>query len=267
MELPFILERKGVGYLTKEKDSFSAVYLKVREKELRILTDSEVRKLPKADVDNPNYHEWILRQTTADRFLEYLKNEPDHLRILDLGCGNGWFTHKMFARSKNSMVIGLDVNPHELEQAVRVFKGDGLQFVYGDIFELGKPLKSRFDLVTLNAAIQYFDNFAKLFDILKSFLGPDGEIHILDSPFYKKSDIAKARERTRKYYQDLGFPKMAENYFHHSFDDIKSFDFLYRPKSRLLSKVMRTNASPFPWLRYRKDSANSGTIASVNSGL
>lgn len=120
---------------------------------------------------------------------------------MDIGCGNGWFSN-ILSKIENSKVGGLDINPIELEQADRVFKKENLQFYYGDIFQI-KEFEKQFDAITLNACVQYFPNFKLLLDKLKSFSTPGGEIHIIDSPFYKNEEISNAKERTYKYFQAL----------------------------------------------------------------
>jgi len=99
--------------------------------------------------------------------------------------------------------------------------------------------------------VQYFPDFKLLLSNLKSFLKPQGEIHIIDSPFYKQNEIADAKQRTITYYTDLGFPEMASNYFHHLKSAIQDFEVLYKPKNRFFSKILSRKESPFYWLRLR----------------
>ena len=89
-----------------------------------------------------------------------------------------------------------------------------------------------------------------MFSILKSFLKLYGEIHILDSPFYKASQVTKAKQRTLDYYIMLGFMEMAAHYFHHTVDDHQEFEYLYINKNKLLNKIYNKKDSPFPWLRF-----------------
>ena len=91
-----------------------------------------------------------------------------------------------------------------------------------------------------------------MFSTLKSFLKPNGEIHIIDSPFYKNDAITEAQKRTLNYYTSIGFPEMASNYFHHSVDDILEFKTLYANKNKFLNKILLKKDSPFPWLCYKK---------------
>ena len=243
MDFSKINKKNEVYYLTKENPEFSKHYLEVRKKENRILTDSEVLKLP-----NLKLHEWKLRKKSTKRFQKYISNKKSNLKILDVGCGNGWFSNKIASISENNQIIGVDINSIELEQAVRVFKKNNLHFVYADIFKISNSFDTQFDIVILNGSIQYFHDFKIVIELLESFLKPEGEIHILDSPFYDSSQIKEAKKRTVLYYTKIGFPEMANQYFHHALENLSDFTILYRPKKTILDKILSKKDSPFMWL-------------------
>jgi len=238
----------GFYVISPFSDSFSKEYLALRKKENRILSNEEVQQLPRARKSNPHYKEWKIRQKTTRRFITYLLNKKPNQKILDIGCGNGWFSNKMAIN--NNEVIGLDVNRLELKQAVACFKKENLDFAFSDLFTEDTVFHNQFNIITLNASVQYFKDFGLLINQLKKFLKPKGEIHILDSPFYVNSEIHKAKKRTLAYYTKIGFPKMAQYYFHHSKEHIMDFDILYKPKSSLYKKILRQKDSPFMWVRY-----------------
>lgn len=237
----------NVFYLTPEDSKFSREYLAVRKKEGRILTDDDVQKLPYL-----NRHEWPFRIKSTERFIKYITNKKKPMHALTIGCGNGWFAHKISQISNEIKVIGLDVNREELEQASRVFKDKNLQFVYADIFKAPDIFKNQFDIIVLNGAIQYFKDFKALISQLKSFLKANGEIHIIDSPFYKFSEIENAKRRTKVYYKKLGIPEMASNYFAHDEIFVKNFDRLYTYKKSIINKLLGKKDSPFTWFRLIK---------------
>jgi len=247
MDFSRITQQQNVYYLTPEDASFSTHYLAVREKENRILTDVEVRKLPNLDK-----YEWPFRVKSTERFINYIASKNNDMQLLTIGCGNGWFTHKIAEVSEKNQVVGLDVNREELEQAARIFKKKNLKFIYADIFKASEYFQRKFDVITLNGAIQYFEDFEGLLTLLKSFLKPGGEIHIIDSPFYKTEEITDAKQRTKEYYTELGVPEMAENYFHHDQKLVANFDILYSYKRNIIYKVLGKKDSPFSWYRFIK---------------
>jgi ubiquinone/menaquinone biosynthesis C-methylase UbiE len=254
----FILDpntlQNGVYILSEIKDKFESIYLKVREKENRVYSDDELRNLPFASESNPHKKEWDVRAKSFLRFRNYLKSKNQSLNILDLGCGNGWFSGKLF-NSFNIKFYCVDVNITELNQGRRVFESENLVFIYADIFSTEFP-PNYFDIVILNASIQYFAEIKTLLDKLLSLIKMNGEIHIIDSPIYSDKEAMNAKQRTANYYSSLGFPEMINNYFHRSWNEISEYNFeiLYNPSSakRKLKKIFLTNDSPFPWIRIKK---------------
>jgi len=248
LKIPF----KEINYLTENNLSkkFAQLYISVRIKENRVLSDKQLLQLPNAPLSNTNFKEWQVRKKSAHRFLNYLSNRKSVDTILDLGCGNGWFSNLIAKSFPSIKVTGLDINEVELKQANRVFQRRNLNFAFANIFQI-KPnvFKEEFSIVVLNASVQYFPNFLNLLSKIITFLEPNGEIHIIDSPFYKKDTVLNAKERTVNYYTKLGFPEMAEYYFHHSLENLKDFEILYRPKKMILFKFLKKTEVPFLWAK------------------
>lgn len=238
-----------VYYLSPKQGAFEQAYLTIREKENRILSDKEVRSLPYLHQQHSKHLEWKKRISSTQRTFDYLtKTKPKH--ILDLGCGNGWFTHLLQQKSK-ATIIGADINIIELEQAARVFNNDQCHFIYGDIFSDQWP-NTYFDMITLNACVQYFPDLNQLLTRLLLLLKPNGSIHLIDSPFYKSSEIKQASQRTSTYYKQQGVEEMTTFYHHHCWNTLEEFQttIAYQPASfvnKIRQKINR-NASPFPWI-------------------
>jgi len=240
----------GVYILSDIKNDFESLYLKVREKEKRIYSDVELRLLPFASDDNIHKAEWNLRVQSFNRFKEYLNIKPENMNILDLGCGNGWF-YSQLSKTMNHNLFCVDINLAELRQGSRVFNSKKLKFIYADIFTVDFPIDC-IDLITLNASIQYFPNFKRIIDRLSGLLNDDGEIHIIDSPFYPENEINSAKQRTEEYYNSIGFSEMSQHYFHHSLKDLSAYNYEIQYKPNTLINKFKTmffiNDSPFPWI-------------------
>jgi ubiquinone/menaquinone biosynthesis C-methylase UbiE len=224
------------------------LYLRVREREGRLYSDDTLARLPSIPNGHPLADEWRARSASASRLTRYLSRQPKPLHLLDLGCGNGWLSNLLAQPARR--VLGMDRNRVELRQAARVFSSNPhLCFLEADIFSA--PFSSGiFDVILLASVIQYFPDLPALLTLLKKYLKPNGEIHILDSPLYSESEAQAAKERTRNYYASLGFPQMADAYFHHKFSELKPFSpvILYSPRALALKRLLGKIASPFPWL-------------------
>ena len=204
--------KDGIYILSEIKNEFEKIYLKVREKENRIFSDAELKQLPFASESNPHKKEWDLRAKSFQRFKEYLKSKKQNLNILDLGCGNGWFSGQL-SKSFNHIFFCVDVNLTELKQGRNVFNSEQIKFIYADIFKADIQ-STFFDIIIINAAVQYFPDIKRLMEKLLTLINENGEIHIIDSPFYSETEVDNARKRTVDYYRSIGFPEMTKNYHH-----------------------------------------------------
>ena len=240
----------SVIYYSQPKNDFSDLYIKVRKKENRLYSEEQIKNLPDLEKNHIHYEEWRLRKKSTARFINYIKTKNTALKILDIGCGNGWFSHLMSTVEKTE-VIGLDVNSVELKQADNSFQKTNLSFVYADLFEKTGIHEQKFDVIVFNSCLQYFENLTQLFIIVNSLLVPNGEIHIIDTPFYKNNTIENAKQRTQFYYKNLGFPEMAKNYFHHRFDDLGKHEIMHKPFLSFLNYFKKD--SPFYWILIKRN--------------
>ncbi|MDR3711710.1 MAG: class I SAM-dependent methyltransferase [Puia sp.] len=254
MELPdssILTNIQVPGFTSPGEILFEKKYILTRSLENRLYTDEELMRLPEVPASHTHYKEWQIRKRSCRRLLRYLASENRDLEILEIGCGNGWLSHRL-AELPGTEVTGLDINFTELQQAARVFSGDpNLHFIHGDI-RSGILGDRRFDRIVFAASIQYFPYLKKIIHFALSQLKHGGEIHIMDTHFYRPGEVSIAKRRTAAYYSSLGYPEMADFYFHHCSSDLRSFhqQQLYNPmgiRSRLLGA-----RDPFPWIRIKK---------------
>ena len=226
---------------------FENLYTQVRKKEGRWYTDNEVAKLPEIQDSHPHHKEWQMRKCSAHQLTQYLISKGSQLNILEAGCGNGWLIARL-AKIISGKATGIDVNPVELEQAKRVFGHiKNLQFLQSDISD-GIEAGQQFDIIIFAASIQYFASFRQIIQIALQHLLPGGEIHIMDSHFYKKNETEGARVRSRQYYESIGFSEMSHHYYQHCINEVKQFSFkiLYNPNF-ITYRILR-NKNPFYWI-------------------
>lgn len=224
---------------------FEQQYIQVRTLENRVYSDNIVQKLPYLEANHPQYNEWQIRKSNAEKFVNYI-SKKDLSNILEIGCGNGWFTHFM-AQNTKAKLLGLDINNVELKQAKRLFNRENIEFIHGNIFEL--RFENKFDIVVFNASIQYFQDITTLMNALKTMLTEHGEVHILDTFFYN-DDKAKqiASDNTKKYYQKMGQENMIQYYFHHKKSDLINFEIM-NPKKTKPWILFKRKSITFPWYR------------------
>lgn len=226
---------------------FENLYIQLRKNEGRVYTDEEVATLPEISEAHPHYNEWQLRRQSCRKLISHLQKKQQPLKILEIGCGNGWLSHHLSA-IHGSKVIGTDINFTELQQAAKVFQDiPNLHFIYGDI-ESGLFEESQFDRIVFAASIQYFSSLNKIITESLKLLKSNGELHIIDSHFYSMAELNAAKQRSLLYYQAAGFPELADWYFHHRLDDLRQFDYstLYDPHS-VFNRFLQ-NKNPFPWI-------------------
>ena len=230
---------------------FEKKYITTRSLENRLYSDEEVMRLPDIYPGHTHYREWQLRKRSCKRLVRYLASKGRPGAILEVGCGNGWLSHHL-ATIPGSRVTGLDINFTELQQAARVFSDDpNLYFVHGDL-RSGILGEQSFRYIVFAASIQYFPSFKKIVHLALSHLDEGGELHITDTHFYKAADIEPAKRRTLAYYTSLGYPEMADFYFHHDMADLQSFDHSWRFDPLSIGNRIWGRRQGFPWIRIKK---------------
>lgn len=224
------IEKRPLVTTAVSGGTFSQQYHLLRKKEGRICTDEELLLLPNVMPGHIHYNEWQLRKKSCNRLLKYLQQKQPSLKILEVGCGNGWLSAQMAALN-NTIVTGIDINTEEIKQAKRVFTGkDNLNFISGTL-QHSLPPDQLFDVIIFAASLQYFPSVKKIIQSALSRLTLMGEVHILDSVFYKKDELPAARLRSKEYFASVNSPQMANFYFHHGRDTLQQFNYtvLYNP--------------------------------------
>lgn len=229
---------------------FEQRYISLRQKEQRVYTPEQIALLPDISPAHPHSGEWQVRKRSCNRLLQYLRSRPQPLTILECGCGNGWLSARL-ATLPRVVVTGSDVNQTELEQAQSVFQAQqNLSFQYGDLRD---PVfdDRRYNIIVFAASVQYFPSLQDILRRALSLLRPGGEVHLVDTHFYRPDEVAAARERTHRYYSDMGFPEMSAHYFHHQLSDLEelSYKILFDPR-RLSNRILH-HGDPFYWLAVR----------------
>jgi SAM-dependent methyltransferase len=194
-----------------------ALYIQVRTAEGRVPDVEAIRALPYVAESSPLKAEWDNRANSYERLKKYLSAKGKPLHILDIGCGNGWMSHRLYEAGHS--ITGIELNLTELQQAEEAFgSNERLQWMYADI--LKSTIVNKYDIILLSASCQYFASLRALTARLIPMLSRKGEIHLHDSMFYTRDEIAAAQQRSLEYYTKLGYPGMADYYHHHSKEEL-----------------------------------------------
>ncbi len=238
-----------IYYSEPESKDFEEIYLKLRKAEGRVYDDDLVLHLPDVPPCHRYYNEWLVRKRSMKMLIRYILRNEMIKTVLEVGCGNGWLSANLL-RSTDRKITGLDVNISELEQAARVFGNRvNLAFAYGDIFMLNE----KYDMIILPSVISYFEDLRALISKLLGNLNAGGEIHIIDNPFFDNKPAAK--QRSLKYFKEMGFEEMAGQYFHHSLKDLSEFNsnVIYDPTTFIhkANRAFDKSTPPFYWIVVR----------------
>ena len=169
------------------------------------------------------------------------------VRVLEIGCGTGNYTRFLTEKFNRASIIAVDKSKNMVEAAKKKLEGKNLEFVVADAEKL--EFGGGFDLITSNAAFQWFKDFERamlnyknaltengviLFSIfgpatfwelghsLKAVLGSHIKIDAAD--FLKKDEIEMTMKR---YFRDVVVKEEAVK---------ETFDSL----AELLNKIRRT---------------------------
>ncbi len=244
--MPLKYRSNPANYHEKEQ-----LYLQIRRREGRVPTDEALLQLPHVKTPAAQAKEWRWRKRSLERLNTYLKkqygNQP--IRLLDLGCGNGWMSNQLALRPGRE-VWAVDINEAELLQGSRVFQRENLRFVYADVLK-GELPDRFFDVIVLAASVQYFPDLKELVAVLRRLLSEKGEIHLLDSHFYENEAArVNARQRSFSYYQQMGVPEMSVFYHHHLWEEAKALGATNLNSRADIYLLQRLGyLSPFPWLK------------------
>jgi len=147
-----------------------------------------LNKLERQAISNQNFDDYVLNES------KILKH--DNLKVLDIGCSNGFKTKMLFDKYENIVKIdGIDVDEKAINEAKNTFLNNNkYSFELKNIDNL--ELNNKYDIINLSYVLQHLENPEKVLKKLRNILTDRGVIIIKvpDDSFkfcYPNNDILK----------------------------------------------------------------------------
>lgn len=141
------------------------------------------------------------------------------MTVVDLGCGDGYFTAAIARQVGPGRVIGLDLDPVMLEQAQAACKGmANCDWLLGDAMELSRLMSAPADYILIANTFHGVPDKTALAREVAAALKPNGrfaivnwypqpreETAVLGQPRGPKTELRMSPEQTRAVVEPAGF--------------------------------------------------------------
>ena len=151
--------------------------------------------------------------------------------ILDIGCGTGFFTHKIHDHFKSQKTLGIDRSSAMIQYANTHYKTSSLNFNTADAMNL--PLDNSHHLIFSNACLQWLSSLDPFFYRLQQVISPDSVVAC--SLFLPETYQELATAIRAAVHQNLTIP--AESFC--DFDSITQLVHTYFPTFKLTKKTFQ----------------------------
>lgn len=172
--------------------------------------------LPYRDVSGRRSSEWRVKARSMESLFRVL-NPRIHRRVVDLGCGIGWLSHRLAARDHEVYAVDVVMDGMIGLRAAGAYLELGTPFerVCGDLHRL-PFMSSIIDAVVCNASLHYADNLKTSLTEIARILRPGGLLTILNSPVHDDgSSAARAESDFRGHLRSLGASQEVIAAYHH----------------------------------------------------
>jgi SAM-dependent methyltransferase len=170
---------------------FLADYTTVRLAEGRGADDAaSYRRLPEPTPGHPLEWQWSIRSTTwvhvRDRVLPRL---GPALRVVDLGAGVGWLSHRLAELGHEPVAVDLSVDGRDGLGAARHYDPTWPR-VQAE-FDRLPFADAQADLVVFNASLHYSTDYAVTIAEACRVLRPGGRVLVVESPMYRREESGR----------------------------------------------------------------------------
>jgi SAM-dependent methyltransferase len=190
--------RNGVyNFLTPARADQAASFLRqyriVRASEgFRRSTPDYYRSLPTVPAGDPHAAEWRVRRQSYAH-LRYHGLRPmmrSPIRVLDLGAGNAWLSHKL--ASLGHRVIAVDLQDDEMDGLGACRHYDVPFMAVRADFDALPFAPGQFDLAVFEGSLHYSPDPVATLVKAGRMLAPGGVLAVMDSPMFKRERDGRA---------------------------------------------------------------------------
>lgn len=177
---------------TAAAEPFRRQYRIVRERDgYRNGAPEYYRMLPVVPKDDPRAAEWRIRRESYARLQQLvLPVWQGPTRILDVGSGNGWLSHRLAACGHHAVAVDL-LDDHEDGLGAWTHYPVAVTAVQADFDAL--PFEpAQFDVVVLNGSLHYAPDPARTLREARLMLAPGGSLVVMDSPMFRSERDGRA---------------------------------------------------------------------------
>lgn len=176
----------------------------------------EDRLFPATVMPDPDW--WHALWPDPEGVVKALRIEPG-MTVVDLGCGDGYFTAAIARRVGAGRVIGFDLDPAMLEQAKAACRGmTNCAWLLGDAMQLSRSVVAPVDYVLIANTFHGVPDKTALAREIAAVLGPTGRFAIvnwyprpreatpvLGQPRGPRTELRMSPEQTRAVVEPAGF--------------------------------------------------------------
>ncbi|HVR12125.1 MAG TPA: class I SAM-dependent methyltransferase, partial [Thermoanaerobaculia bacterium] len=146
--------------------------------------------LPGCPPEHPIAAQWALRRRTfAALTRRVLPRLGQGLRIVDLGAGVGWLSHRLDLLGHHPMAVDLTTDERDGLAAARHYRGRWPR-VQAEFDRLPLPAGAA-NLVLFNASLHYSTDYEVTLREALRALAPGGTVAVLESPIYRRSESGR----------------------------------------------------------------------------
>lgn len=188
-------------------EAFQRQYRLVREREgYRQSSPEFYRRLPTVPDDDPHAAEWRIRCESFGHLVRHAipSSSDGSVRILDLGAGNGWLSHRLAMSGHSLVAVDRLDDERDGLGACRHYPA-AIAAVHAD-FDRLPFAPSQFDVVVFNGSLHYSADPAATLAHARQMLAPGGVMAVMDSPMFADERDGKAMvaDETRRIATALG---------------------------------------------------------------